>query len=536
MSPAGHGPGLVLVNGAIWTGSDEVEALAIRGDRVVAVGSKEEAEAAVGRDARTIDLGGHRVVPGLIDSHLHFLRAGIHWGDVVRWDDVDTLGEGLSRIGEAASAVTDGTWIRVLGGWHPHRFPERRGPTSEELDAAAPEHPVYVQLLYEEAYLNSFGARIALDRADPRGGEFERDEGGRPTGTIRGVGAFAAVLQSIPQPAQSAQEASFKALVAECSRLGLTGIVDPAGFGVTPGSYEGLLQVWRSGALDLRVRLYLMPWERGSEVEQVRYWVENVEPGEGDGWLRYVGLGEIFAYGCHDLEGLESFPVTDAARRDLREITSLLARSRWPGHIHAILDSTIDAILDVWTEVAEDVGGLPRFSLAHAEFIGERNLRRAKDLGIGIAIQNRLMFRAADSVAAWGRAAVSAAPPLRDILDLEIPLGAGTDGTVASAMNPWYSIRWLVSGRSLDGAPPRAERHRLSRQEALGAYTSGSAWFSLEEGTRGTLGTGMLADLAVLTQDFFTVEEDEIPGIRALLTMVGGRIVHADGPFADLLT
>ncbi len=536
MSPAGHGPGLVLVNGAIWTGSDEVEALAIRGDRVVAVGSKEEAEAAVARDAPTIDLGGYRVVPGLIDSHLHFLRAGIHWGDVVRWDDVDTLGEGLSQIHRAAAAVPDGTWIRVLGGWHPRRFPERRGPTREELDAAAPEHPVYVQLLYEEAYLNSVGVRIALDRTDPPGGEFDRDEGGMPTGTIRGVGAFAAVLQSISQPAQKAQEASFEGLVAECLRLGLTGVVDPAGFGVTPRSYDGLLQVWRSGALDLRVRLYLVPWERGSEVDQVRYWVENVEPGEGDDWLRYVGLGEIFAYGCHDLEGLGSFSVGDAARKDLREITRLLARSGWPGHIHAILDSTIEAILDVWTEVAADVGRLPRFSLAHAEFIGERNLGRAKDLGIGIAVQNRLMFRAADSVAAWGRAAVSEAPPLRDILDLEIPLGAGTDGTVANAINPWHSIRWLVSGGSLDGAPPRAERHRLTRQEALAAYTSGSAWFSLDEGKRGTLGIGLLADLAVLSYDFFTVDEDEIPGIRALLTMVGGRIVHADGPFAGLLT
>jgi predicted amidohydrolase YtcJ len=284
------------------------------------------------------------------------------------------------------------------------------------------------------------------------------------------------------------------------------------------------------------VRLYLVPWERGSEVEQVRYWVENVEPGEGDDWLRYVGLGEIFTFGCHDLEGLESFPVRDGARRDLREITSLLARSGWPGHIHAILDSTIEAVLDVWTEVAEDVGGLPRFSLAHAEFIGERSLGRAKDLGIGIAVQNRLMFRAAESVTAWGGAAVSAAPPLRDILDLEIPLGAGTDGTVASAINPWHSIGWLVGGRSVDGASPRAERHRLTRQEALSAYTSGSAWFSLEEGKRGTLRPGVLADLAVLTDDLFTVDEDEIPDIRALLTLVGGRIVHADGPFADLLT
>ncbi len=160
----------LLTNGAIWTGSDEVEALAIRGDRIVAVGSNEESEAAVGRDAVTIDLGGYRVVPGLIDSHLHFLRAGIHWDDVVRWDDLDSLEEGLARLRDRAAASPAGTWIRVLGGWHPHRFSEQRGPTKVELDAVAPGHPVYVQLLYEEAYLNTPAIALAVGETDPPGG------------------------------------------------------------------------------------------------------------------------------------------------------------------------------------------------------------------------------------------------------------------------------------------------------------------------------------------------------------------------------
>ena len=520
----------LLTNGPIWTGAGEVQALAIDGDRIVAAGTEEGARAAVGTDARHVDLAGHRLIPGLIDSHVHFLRAGMTWNDVVRWDDVESLDQGLSRIGEMASGTPKGTWIRVLGGWHPHRFVEGRGPTRAELDAAAPDHPVYVQLLYEEAYLNTAAVADALGETDPPGGTVERDAAGSPTGTIRGPGAFGSVLRSIPQPGVASQQASFRALMAECSRLGLTGVVDPGGFGVTPESYDGLIELWRSGGLDLRVRLYLVPWERGSEVEQVRYWMENVEPGGGDDWLRYVGVGEIFTFGAHDMEGLDPFAVSDSARADLAEITTLLARSGWPGHLHAILDSTIDAVLDVWEDVADDVGGLPRFSLAHADLIGSRNLQRASELGVGIATQSRFLFRAADSLASSG-ASATAAPPLRDILDLGIPLGAGTDGTVVTPIDPWLTMWWLVTGQTLDGAPPRDERHRLSREEALAAYTAGSAWFSLDEGERGPFAPGMLADLAVLSDDFFVIGEDEIPELRSLLTMVGGRIVHVDAPF-----
>ena len=513
----------LLTNGVVWTGTDEVEAIAIRGDRIIAIGSEDAVAAAVGSGAQALDLTGHRVIPGLIDSHVHFLRAGTHWNDVVRWDDVATLEGGLARIREQATRNPPGTWIRVLGGWHPQRFPERRGPTAADLDAVAPEHPVYVQLLYEEAYLNRTAVEAAPDDVDAT------------KGTIRGPGAFASVLQAIPAPQAASQRASIVALVAECTRFGLTGVVDPGGFGVTPQSYEALLDVWKSGDLDLRVRLYHVPWRRGSEVDDVRYWLEHVKPGDGDDWLRHVGLGEIFVFGSHDMEGLDAFFVSDESRAELIEITTLLAEAGWPGHLHAILDSTVDAVLDAWEAVAATAGPLPKLSLAHAEFIGSRNLGRVRDLGVGIAVQDRLAFRATDSIESWGTEAVIAAPPLRDILDLGIPLGAGTDATVVTPLNPWLSMWWLVTGRSLDGAPRRVERHRLSRAEALHAYTSGSAWFSGEEHTRGTLAPGMLADLAVLSDDFFTVDEEVIPDIRSVLTMIGGRVVHSAAPFQDLV-
>jgi hypothetical protein len=213
-------------------------------------------------------------------------------------------------------------------------------------------------------------------------------------------------------------------------------------------------------------------------------------------------------------------------------MSDLLARNDWPIHMHAIFDATISAVLDVWEEIHRR-HGLPgrRFSLAHAEPIQRPNLERVQKLGIGIAVQNRLMYRSADSAALWGDEVASCAPPLGDILELGIPLGAGTDATVVSPHDPWLSIWWLVTGRSFDGAPPRAVRHRLSVRQALTAYTKGSAWFSFDEDSRGTLKTGRQADLAVLSHDPFGIDPDRLPEIGSELTLLAGRPTHVGPAF-----
>lgn len=525
-----------LVNGRVWTGSDHVEAIAIGGDRVLAVGSTRDVLDAAGPDVEVVDVEGRRVIPGLIDSHIHFLRAGLNWDDLVRWDDgVTSLAEGLSRISRAAERLGPGAWLRVLGGWHPGQFAEGRGPTRAELDAAAPRNPVYVQLLYEHAQLNTIAADIALGEADPPGGTIERDRDGAPTGLIRGAGAFAAVLRQVPEPTITSQRASTRSVMAEFNRAGLTSVVDPGGFGVTPESYRALFDTWRAGEMTLRARLYMVPATRGNEVSEVREWIRYVQPGFGDDFLRYLGMGEILTFGCHDLEGLSDFSVGDDARGDLLEIVRSLAAVGWNVHMHSVLDDTTSAILDVWEQVDEEIGLSGRYSLGHIEPISRRNLERMQALGVGAGIQNRMMFRAADSAAVWGGdEVIRHAPPLRDILDLGIPLGAGTDGTVVSPFDPWRSIWWLVSGASIDGAPPRLDTHRLSVTEALTAYTAGSAWIALDEDRTGSLRPGRLADLAVLDRDPFAIPTDELPLVEADLTVVGGAPVHAGAPFSGL--
>lgn len=519
---------LLVAGGPIWTGRRTVEAIGIAGARVVAAGSRDEVEASLRRGWRELDLEGRRAIPGLIDSHVHVLRAGLTWNQTVRWDDITSLEEGLARIRRAAADRPSGTWLRVLGGWHPGRMEEGRGPTSEELESAAGDHPVYVQLLYEEGLLNGRGLELLLADGDVPG--VERGPDGEPTGRIDGAVAFGRVLSLFERPSPVEQADSTRALVADMAARGVTGALDPGGFGITPESYTTMFDLWRRRELDMRVRLYLVPGTRGDELSDIRSWVRYIQPGFGDDVLRYVGMGEILSFGCHDMEGVRPFQVSPEAKAELAEISRLLAAHGWPIHMHAIFDTTISAVLDVWEEVDQThrLAGR-RFSLAHAEPISRASLERVRRLGVGLAIQNRLMYRSADSAALWGDDTALNSPPLGDILEMGIPLGAGTDATVVTPHDAWLAIWWLVTGRSFDGAPPRSERHRLSVEQALAAYTSGSAWFSFEEDRRGHLEPGAMADLAVLTADPFEIDPESLPDIRSELTLMGGQATHT-GP------
>lgn len=530
---------VVLVDGLIVRDqhAPDCAALAIRNGRVAVVGDRDEVMASSGPSTTVIDLDGRRVVPGLIDSHLHLVRAGATWNERPDWTGLPSLGDALATVTAAAAGRPAGSWIAVVGGWHPGQFVEQRGPTPDELTAAAPEHPVYVQLLYEEATLNAAGveaSKIIAGSPDPPKSSFERDATGRPTGRARGRGAFAHCLQLIGEPSFEAQVEGTDAFMRRLNAVGITGVIDPGGGSVGPGSYKALFELWRRGPLRVRTRLYLSnsSTEAGQEIEQTREYLRYVHAGFGDDSLRFVGMGEKLINGYGDGEGLEPLEVTAESRAALLEVTHLLLEHGWPAHLHAIRDATISAVLDVWEEVDAVVPlAGRRFSLAHADAVSERDLHRIKKLGLGIAVQDRLVFRSADSARAWGAEVAAGAPPLRRMLELGIPVGAGTDATAVTSYNPWLSIWWMVTGKSLDGAPPRRAEHRLSRLEALHAYTAGSAWFSFDDAERGTLEPGRLADLAVLSDDYLAVDDDEIPNLRSVLTLVGGRPVHHDPAF-----
>jgi predicted amidohydrolase YtcJ len=220
---------------------------------------------------------------------------------------------------------------------------------------------------------------------------------------------------------------------------------------------------------------------------------------------------------------------------ELEQVVRLLSGKRWPFRLHATYNESIERFLNVFEKVNRDIPlkGLHWF-LDHAETITERNIERVAILGGGIAIQHRMAFQGEYFVDRYGIEIARRTPPIRRMLELGVPVGAGTDATRVATFNPFVSLYWLVSGKTVGGIELYPEADRMSREEALRLYTQGSSWFSTEDGIKGGLLPGQLADFVVLTDDYFTVPEEEIKRLESALTVVGGTVVYANYEFSRL--
>jgi predicted amidohydrolase YtcJ len=220
---------------------------------------------------------------------------------------------------------------------------------------------------------------------------------------------------------------------------------------------------------------------------------------------------------------------------ELKAVIRHMAANRWPFRLHATYDETITRALNVYEEVNREIpfDGLHWF-FDHCETISDRNIERVKALGGGIAVQNRMAFQGEYFVDRYGRRQAERTPPIRRMLELGVPVGAGTDATRVSSYNPFVSLYWLVTGNTVGGLNLYPENNRLERMEALRLYTVGSSWFSTEEGKKGAITPGQLADLAVLSADYFSIPDEEIKVLESVLTMVGGKVVYASGEFSKI--
>jgi predicted amidohydrolase YtcJ len=528
---------LVLTNGRITTfaddaqGPSECEAVAVAGGRIVAVGSSAELAHYAEVATEVIDLNGARVLPGLNDSHIHAVRGGVSWLRIVHWEDVRSLDEGLRLLAEDAAMREPGQWISVVGGWHRSQLAEGRAPTREELDAVCPNNPVYIQELYDRGILNSAGlAACGWDdqSENPVRGELVRDDAGRLTGEIHGVGAFSVPLSQVMNLDEHGASVGTKEMFSVFAEHGLTGIVDGGGLLVTPRDYDPIYALWRSGELNMRVRMFISAWDRGSEVANIDQLTGLVHADSGDAMLRIAGVGEIPHLGCHDMEGLDPFTLTDQAFDELVEIVRLCVARGWRMSVHAVLNSTLSRILDAFEVVEKETGELHTrgFSIVHADEATSENLDRMAALGMGVMVQNRLILKGSDYVEHWGANETASAPPIALMRERGIPIGGGTDATRANWFSPWASLWWLVTGETLNGDGVRAPEHRLSVDNALRAYTRDAAWFTGEQDHRGRIVPGYDADLCVTTHDPYDVEPAELRHIRSVLTVLNGRIVH----------
>jgi predicted amidohydrolase YtcJ len=543
----GVAPQLILRNGRITTldrTRPEAQAVAIRDGAFRAVGTNDEISRLADRSTRVIDLGGLSAIPGLDDSHIHTIRGGLNYNLELRWDGVPSLADALRRLREQARRTPAPQWVRVVGGWNEYQFAERRLPTLEELNAAAPETPVFVLYLYTAALLNGAALRAVgytRDTPDPPGGEIARDRNGNPTGLLvakPNASILYATLAKGPRLSPDDQLNSTRLFMRELNRLGVTSVIDAGGgFQNYPEDYAVIEKLHEEHQLTLRIAYNLFTQRPKQELEDFQRWSAIARPGQGDGFYRLNGAGEMLVFSAADFEDfLEPRPeLAPTLEADLEAVVRHLVEKRWPFRLHATYDESITRFLNVFEKVNRDVpfSGL-RWFFDHAETISPRNLERTRALGGGIAIQDRMAFQGEAFVARYGKAAAAQSPPIRRMLELGIPVGAGTDATRVSSYNPWLALDWLVTGRTIGGAVLYPEANRLNREEALRLFTSGSAWFSGEEQQKGRITPGQYADLCVTSADYFSIPETEIRNLESVLTIVGGEVVHGAGAFASL--
>lgn len=517
----------ILLNGRILTVDADfsvAEALAIRGDRIMAVGSAEDISVLQGPQTSIIDLAGRTVVPGLIDNHNHFVRATSQWFRDVRWDEVDNRARALAMLRERAAQLPAGEWVVVLGGWVPEQFRDDQRPFQRyELDALLPDNPVYIQEGYTRGFANSLAlASAGLVPGAPLADGVEINDG-EITGVLNGATAFLSVSQRIPPTPDATWDSSLRATVHAYLAQGLTAVLDIGGNTVTPRHYEVLRRNVAQQPLDMRVYYTLNSTNGvGPTATDIQHALNTTPNRSGDDYFGQFTYGEMTFQGIADPAGAAWAPDTQAVA-DYRAILDTAASRGWQIHEHSNRDDKMQLVLDLMAEVNAGTPIAPlRWTLAHGEQASDATIARAQELGVAFALHSSGGLGA---VAAAARGEdVSRLPPIRQIEAAGVRWGLGSDGTVVSGHHPFQNIGWAVSGLAKSGE--RLLQATVSREAALRAHTISNAWLLGKEDVLGSLEPGKYADLVVLDRDYLSVPETEIQYIRPVLTMVGGRVVY----------
>jgi len=536
----------VILQGGRFTTLDPAlptaTAVAVKDGQILSVGDDRDLFSWRGPATTVIDLQGRTVIPGLTDTHLHLIRGGLNYNMELRWDGVPSLADALRMLRDQARRTPAPQWVRVVGGWNEFQFAERRLPTLAEVNAAAPDTPVFLLHLYDRAILNAAALRVVgytRDTPEPPGGTIERDKAGNPTGMLIAKPNAMILYKTLalgPKLDPADQENSTRHFMRELNRLGVTGVIDAGGgFQNYPDDYEIVEALHRKGEMTVRIAYNLFTQKAGGELDDFRRWIGMTKPGTGSDFYRVNGAGEMLTFSAADFEDfLEPRPdLPPTLEGDLPAVVRLLAENRWPFRLHATYDESISRFLDIFEAVNRDVpfDGLHWF-FDHAETVTTRNLERIKALGGGIAVQHRMAYQGEYFVNRYGAKAAEATPPIAEMLRMGLPVSAGSDATRVASYNPWVCLHWLVTGKTVGGLSLYPEANRLSREQALRLYTQTSGWFSNEDGVRGTIKAGQLADLVVLSDNYFAVPDEQIKRIESILTMVGGKVVYAADQFA----
>lgn len=484
-------PDLALVNGVFVDFRGRVgDTLTLADGRIAGVGSSAAVEAGL----PTIDLGGRTVIPGFVDAHVHYTRAGVNPGyQERRVERAFSIAELERTIANRARSVPPGEFITCIGGWNHNQFRERRKPTLAELTDAAPDHPVYLS-----ATGGGTGAitnRLGLAFFEARGIAVDSS-----TGAVSAPRDALAALQN--EQTEDDRLRGTTELNAYASSVGLTTVVNAGNF----DDQRYPLELWRENRLGVRMRP-LYPADSPGDVDaRANNNFEQHGRAVGDDWYRPAGFGERIG-GTNTMS--DRFEPTAAA----------IARQGWLLQQHSISSEENAFHLAAFERIARatPIGPL-HWSLLHLREISEEHLAALGRLGAGASAQT------------WTYLSTAGGPPFRRIVDSGIPAAVGTDSTNVSALDPWLTLYYMTTGRNLAGEPTN-DGQQISRIEALGLYTRGAAWFCFDQDRVGSFEVGKYADLAVLSDDYLTVPDEGLRKIESVLTLVGGRVVHAAAPF-----
>lgn len=502
-----------------------VSALAIKDQKIRAVGSDEQIHKYVGPNTRKINAEGKLVIPGLIDSHIHAIRAGLSFQSEVSWNGVKTVEQGLERIRVASQQKPSGSWIIIAGGWVPEQFQDGIIPSQEQLLKAAGTHPLYIQKLYSSVFvsprgLEALGASLnseLLSRFD-----VELNKAGDATGWLNGSArTISDLFDYLPKITLKTQYESTKLFFKELNRHGVTGVYDPGGYNFPLDSYASLWKLHSQKELSIRVAYSLSAPKRGSELADFKKIMQGIP--KNDAMLKWNGIGENVTWGMYNNE---SPTVND--QQTLQKVLEWAAKEKITVTLHWNNNESISRLLDVIDQVLLNYSIKDlRWSIAHINNIDENTLMRMKKNHLGWLAQNALYFQANNFADKYGVEALTVSPRLRQAINLNIPVGFGTDAHRVMDFNPFVAIEWLITGKSIDGRNGRQSSQLLNVSEALNLYTKGSGYFLPDGNLRGELSVGKYADLAILNQNIFTISTEQIHQTQSELTMVGGKVVYS---------
>jgi len=520
---------IILTQGKIISADaqDKIyQAMAVRDGKIIALGKSKKMQAWKGSQTQVINLKGKVVIPGLIDSHMHAIRAALSYSTEVHWFGLNSIEAALDKLKQAAVRAKPGEWLIVAGGWTEEQFKEGRRPTQEELSLAAPNNPVYVQWMYEWVMLTpaAYKTLNIQSEADlPGGGKFQLDANGKPTGAI--IGGIVPLFDKLPKPNFEDKVNGTQKFFSELNRVGVTGVIDPGGFNMSPTEYAPLFQVWRNKQLTVRVNYSYFAQKPNKEFEEFKELTQLLPMRFGDDMLRFNGIGERVTFSMYNND-----KATPADQEKFYQVARWAAQNGYTLTQHWQENASAATLLDVFERVNQEfpIAKL-RWSIAHLNNGTEATFKRMKALGVGWAMQDAMYLDGDKALHRHGDKQLERMPPINTALKLGIPIGAGTDAHRVADYNPFIALRWMLDGKSASGRKLRGDDEIPSRMQALKMYTSGSAWLAHDEQKRGTLEVGKLADLAVLSDDYLNVPLEKIAQIHSQLTMVGGNIVYREG-------